>query len=878
MMSATGQGGGVQSSSRRRSVVAWAAVVAIVAAVAPATGTQATASSGAGAEPVPEPEPKSADLAALRALVVPGGGADTGAVDVPAGEGVVALASLAVTDAAGDVGLPGGDLLRVEAAAGAGTVTMRASTAGFADPSTAPDWVNGNSGILWYVDNDADGEFDFYAGLVSSAFGVGAIVLDAEYELACEATPSWNASTKTYTVQFPASCITNPGSFRFRVSMLFEDWPAGGETIDRAPDTGWSGSVRNDGVAPPPPSGGAVFTAVTPVRVFDTRTGAGGVQAGLRPAGSTLKVKVTGRHGVPSSGVGAVALNGTATGTVATGFVTVFPCGSRPDTSNVNFVVGETAPNAVIAPVSADGQVCFYVEAGTHLLADVSGWFRSGTAGFTSLTPKRVFDTRTGAGGVLAGLRPAGSTLKVKVAGRNGVPASGVGAVALNVTVTLPSAVGFVTVFPCGSRPNTSNVNHVAGQTVPNAVIAPVSGDGHVCFYTDAPTHLLADVSAWFSTASDTFRGMTPARAHDSRLGAQGTIVEMSGAPAAPEAVEPLITGGSGTTIEAVPWQVRLAIGPYLCGGSLVASNWVLTAAHCTEGFSASSISVHSGITYQSDMTTANAIRVRRVIEHPDYEYTVASPNDLALLELASPATGGEPIALYESSDGPARDTPGMVSGWGEMYHGSENSDRLRSASVVVRAGPGEDCGVGSEYIPSLMLCASGGVNSGVCRGDSGGPLAIQSGGRWRLAGVTSFGSVGCPNSPTDPAVFTRVSAFVGWIRSYVPGGGEPPPATGGKIGGPRVLQLQLTGRHGVPASGVSAVSLNLTVTQPEAAGFATVYPCGSIPDTSTINYAAGQTRAAAAIAPVSSTGKICVYSYARTHVIVDVNGWLPSP
>jgi len=82
-----------------------------------------------------------------------------------------------------------------------------------------------------------------------------------------------------------------------------------------------------------------------------------------------------------------------------------------------------------------------------------------------------------------------------------GVPASGVGAVSLNVTAVGPSGAGFVTVFPCGTRPLASNINYQAGQVVPNAVIAPVSAAGEVCFYSLADTHLLADVNGWFAAA-----------------------------------------------------------------------------------------------------------------------------------------------------------------------------------------------------------------------------------------------------------------------------------------------------------------------------------------------------------------------------------------
>ena len=73
--------------------------------------------------------------------------------------------------------------------------------------------------------------------------------------------------------------------------------------------------------------------------------------------------------------------------------IRVVPARTR---SNLNFTAGQTIPNSVIAPVSASGDVCFYVYGTAHLLADVSGYFPS-DPGFTSLTPARVLDTRSGA-------------------------------------------------------------------------------------------------------------------------------------------------------------------------------------------------------------------------------------------------------------------------------------------------------------------------------------------------------------------------------------------------------------------------------------------------------------------------------------------------
>jgi len=205
---------------------------------------------------------------------------------------------------------------------------------------------------------------------------------------------------------------------------------------------------------------------------------------------------------VPASGVGAVSLNVTVTQPDGAGYVTVYPCGTKPNASSLNYTAGQTIPNAVIAPVSAQGEVCFFSTQPTHILADVNGWFASGSS-FTSVSPSRVFDTRPGEGGLrtVSKQKISGATeLRVKLTNLSGlVPASGVGAVSLNVTVTQPDGAGYVTVYPCGTKPNASSLNYVAGETIPNAVIAPVSAQGEVCFFSTQPTHILADVNGWFS-------------------------------------------------------------------------------------------------------------------------------------------------------------------------------------------------------------------------------------------------------------------------------------------------------------------------------------------------------------------------------------------
>lgn len=159
--------------------------------------------------------------------------------------------------------------------------------------------------------------------------------------------------------------------------------------------------------------------------------------------------------------------------------------------------------------VPASGIIDFYnFDGSTHLLADVVGYYdrdKSTEAGrFIPVTPQRVLDTRDfnepllpDSGGIL------------QVTGYPPVPAAGVGAVVMNVTVTEPTQPGYVTVFPddACSVPLASNLNFVAGQTAPNLVMVRVSTmtgcattAGAVDFYNFAgTTHVIADVFGYFT-------------------------------------------------------------------------------------------------------------------------------------------------------------------------------------------------------------------------------------------------------------------------------------------------------------------------------------------------------------------------------------------
>lgn len=281
---------------------------------------------------------------------------------------------------------------------------------------------------------------------------------------------------------------------------------------------------------------GGGFSSLSPVRILDTRSGIGAV--GPVPGGKAIAIQVAGRGGVPSAGVGAVVLNVTATQPMASGYLTVYPDGAaRPTASNLNFLAGRTVPNLVVATVDGDGKVDVYNGSvgSVQVVADVSGWFAAGSpgpGGYAGLAPARIADSRVRLG--LSGAIGAGQTgLVGPVRGHVGVPASAVGAVVLNVTVTQPANAGYLTVYRDAGlgRPSASDLNFGPGQTVANVVVVPIDDWDEIGFYNGSPgtVQVVADVEGWIATPTPGGGGlfaMPAVRFMDSRTntGATGPV------------------------------------------------------------------------------------------------------------------------------------------------------------------------------------------------------------------------------------------------------------------------------------------------------------------------------------------------------------------
>lgn len=242
------------------------------------------------------------------------------------------------------------------------------------------------------------------------------------------------------------------------------------------------------------------------------------------------------------------------------------------------------------------------------------------------------------------------------------------------------------------------------------------------------------------------------------------------------------IVGGSEAYPGQWPWQARLSIldGAGLCGGSLIAPGWVLTAAHCVYDMQVGSLRPASQFTVilgDHDRTlvegTEQSFGVAQVIPHPNFN-RFTYDRDVALLRLNGTATlnarvATVPMATYSTHQQWLE--PGItsyVSGWGALSEGGATSATLRWVNVPMVSWSTCNAAYGGT-LTGNMLCAGlaeGGKDS--CQGDSGGPLAVMvPGDGYRLAGVVSSG-YGCAR-PNFYGVYASVPSHISWVGTYVP-------------------------------------------------------------------------------------------------------------
>ncbi|MEU8888255.1 serine protease [Streptomyces sp. NPDC048442] len=236
--------------------------------------------------------------------------------------------------------------------------------------------------------------------------------------------------------------------------------------------------------------------------------------------------------------------------------------------------------------------------------------------------------------------------------------------------------------------------------------------------------------------------------------------LQPAGASASTAAGTQPVVGGTRAAQGEFPFMVRLSMG---CGGSLLAKDIVLTAAHCVDGSGDNtSITATGGVV---DLESPDAIKVNstKVLQAPGYN---GRGKDWALIKLAKPI---DQPTLKLATDASLNSGDFTIAGWGADKEGGSQQRYLLKANVPFV----DDATCTKAYgdlIAGEELCAglpAGGTDT--CQGDSGGPMFRKdNAGAWVQVGVVSWGS-GCAR-PNFPGVYTEVSTFAADIEKAAAG------------------------------------------------------------------------------------------------------------
>ena len=227
------------------------------------------------------------------------------------------------------------------------------------------------------------------------------------------------------------------------------------------------------------------------------------------------------------------------------------------------------------------------------------------------------------------------------------------------------------------------------------------------------------------------------------------------------------IVGGVEAVANSWPWVVSLQLRDHFCGGALIDTRHVLTAAHCLTNVMSNQIRVVAGLHERQNINTGRtqSIQVTHIFKHEQYD-TVTQANDIAVLRLAQPVQVNTYVGLICLPGPDPQETAAVtVAGWGTTYKNSPLASRLRQ--VTIKVANTQASAAYPAYFNIQRQIGAGLPNVGgkdSCQGDSGGPLMYNSNGQWHLTGVVSFGTE-CALS-NYPGVYTRTSAYLNWIRN----------------------------------------------------------------------------------------------------------------
>jgi hypothetical protein len=264
--------------------------------------------------------------------------------------------------------------------------------------------------------------------------------------------------------------------------------------------TGWyakqpTKTLANGRVVPAPSPGGGLM-AITPARIFDSRS------SGRVKASTPQRVALPRSVAVPEAGISALVINVVSTGADNDGWATFYPSRTEaPGTSSLNYAKGVDVANQITVKTAADNSIEFYASTNTNLIVDLVGYYTAGATGpggFVAIQPARIMDTRSSFGNY--GFDAANEAQQLIVGGSAVIPryANGVSA---NVVAAGSHEPGYLTIWPDGvARPASSNLNYKAGQVVANGLTIGLGTLKGIELYTSGDPFLIVDVNGYFTS------------------------------------------------------------------------------------------------------------------------------------------------------------------------------------------------------------------------------------------------------------------------------------------------------------------------------------------------------------------------------------------